>query len=144
MVSILVEIGSITATDTLVAAMLLDTVEDTDTTAAEIESSFGPAVSELVMEVTDDKSLQKPVGKRLQIEHAPGLSPQAKLIKLADKIANVADMRKSPPAGWNLRRRSEYLDWSTVIVAGCRGQNSSLDLDFNSRLLDTRDALTMS
>lgn len=96
------------------------------------------------MQVTDDKSLQKPVGKRLQIEHAPGLSPPAKLIKLADKIANVADMRKSPPAGWNLRRRSEYLDWSTVIVAGCRGQNSSLDLEFDSRLLDTRDALTMS
>ena len=92
--------------------MLHDTVEDTDTTPEEIEERFGYAVRSLVMEVTDDKDLEKQERKRLQIEHSPHLSPRAKVIKLADKISNLRDLMNSPPVGWDVERRLQYVTWS--------------------------------
>ncbi len=111
--------------------MLHDTVEDTDTTPEEIEERFGRSVRSLVMEVTDDKKLDKDVRKRLQIEHAPHLSPRAKMIKLADKIANITDMIKSPPEGWPPERQQQYVRWSNEVVAGCRGQSPDLDFYYD-------------
>jgi hypothetical protein len=48
---------------------------------------FGKQVADIVMEVTDDKTLPKDERKRKQIETAPKKSREAKLIKLADKPA---------------------------------------------------------
>jgi guanosine-3',5'-bis(diphosphate) 3'-pyrophosphohydrolase len=76
----------------LVAAVLHDTIEDTRTSPEELEAAFGSEIRLLVQEVTDDKSLPKAERKRLQVEHAPQLSPSAKLIKLADKVSNVRDV----------------------------------------------------
>ncbi|CAM5146147.1 unnamed protein product [Eretmochelys imbricata] len=59
----------------LQAALLHDTVEDTDTTFSEIEEQFGGEVRRIVEEVTDDKMLPKMERKRLQIERAPHSSP---------------------------------------------------------------------
>ena len=126
-VHLLANVGGITDIETLQAGMLHDTVEDTDATAEEIEALFGRTVRDLVMEVTDDKSLEKAERKRLQIEKAPNLSPRAKLIKLADKIANLSDMIVSPPVGWSLERLRQYVAWSDQVVAGCRGTNPDLE-----------------
>lgn len=41
--------------DVLMAAILHDTVEDTDTTLDEIEDNFGEKIRNIVAEVTDDK-----------------------------------------------------------------------------------------
>ena len=49
------------------AALLHDTVEDTDTRPEELEAAFGPEVRALVAEVSDDKSLPKEERKRLQV-----------------------------------------------------------------------------
>ena len=83
---------------TLCAALLHDTVEDTDTTQAELEAKFGTEIASIVAEVTDDKSLPKAERKRAQIEHAAHISKKAKLVKLADKICNLRDVAHSPPA----------------------------------------------
>lgn len=50
--------------------------------------------------MTDDKSLPKEERKRLQIINAANASPQAKLIKLADKLDNLRDLQKALPMGW--------------------------------------------
>jgi GTP diphosphokinase / guanosine-3',5'-bis(diphosphate) 3'-diphosphatase len=100
----------------IVAALLHDTIEDTETTVEELEGAFGPEVAGIVMEVTDDKSLPKAERKRLQIEHSAHISEAAKLVKLADKIANLRDMSSSPPADWSLDRRREYFDWAKQVV----------------------------
>ena len=84
------------------AALLHDTVEDTDTTPAELEATFGPTVARIVQEVTDDKSLPKQERKRLQVEHAPHCSHQAKLVKLADKLYNLRDLNRCTPVGQHL------------------------------------------
>jgi GTP diphosphokinase / guanosine-3',5'-bis(diphosphate) 3'-diphosphatase len=78
----------------LAAAVLHDTIEDTETTADELRAAFGDEVTEVVLEVTDDKALPKAERKRLQVEHAPHISECAKLVKLADKIATCAILER--------------------------------------------------
>ena len=75
--------GGVTDPTTLVAAILHDTIEDTETTAEELRELFGAVVTAVVLEVTDDKSLPKAERKRLQIDQAPQLSNRGKLVKLA-------------------------------------------------------------
>lgn len=130
-VNLLANVGQITDLETLQAGMLHDTIEDTDTTADELEEHFGYGVRSLVLEVTDDKSLEKPERKRLQIEHAPHLSPRAKTIKIADKIANLTDLLNSPPAHWPEERLHQYVAWSRQVVAGCRGHSQSLEVRYD-------------
>ena len=130
-VNLLTSIGKIDDYTVLIAALLHDTVEDTDTTAAEIAELFGTEISSIVLELTDDKSLPKAERKQLQIEHAPHLSPQAKLVKLADKISNIRDVIENPPDGWPLDRRIEYVEWGKKVVAGLRGINTDLETHFD-------------
>ena len=81
-----------TEEDVLIAALLHDTVEDTDSSFGELEQHFGQSVASIVREVTDDKALAKDERKRLQVGHAADLSRKAKLVKLADKICNLRDI----------------------------------------------------
>ena len=113
------------------AALLHDTVEDTETTEAELVERFGPKIASIVMEVTDDKSLVKERRKQLQVEHAPHLSTEAKLVKLADKISNVRDVACAPPTDWPLQRQREYFDWARRVVDGVRGANAKLEALFD-------------
>jgi guanosine-3',5'-bis(diphosphate) 3'-pyrophosphohydrolase len=116
LVSILAVEAGIADRDTLCAALLHDTIEDTDTSVEELVEAFGHPVAALVQEVTDDKQLPKEEHKAHQVEHAAHLSPKARLVKLADKIANLRDVADSPPIGWSLERRQEYFDWAKQVV----------------------------
>ena len=133
--------GEVSDIATLSAAVLHDTIEDTETTSEELEAAFGAEVRHLVEEVTDDKSLEKQTRKQLQVEHAPGLSPGAKMIKLADLSCNLADIIENPPAKWSMERRSEYLSWTERVIAGCRGANDRLEQHYDQLLRRGRSAL---
>lgn len=135
-------IGEVRELAVLMAAVLHDTVEDTDTTFEELEGLFGREVSALVKEVTDDKSLPKATRKKLQIEHAPHISSGAKAIKLADKISNVTDIGRSPPADWSMDRLVEYLDWTEKVVTGLRGVNAGLERRYDEALKEARQRLS--
>jgi len=113
--------------DVLSAALLHDTIEDTETTVEELEREFGPRIARIVAEVTDDTSRPKEERKRLQVEHAASLSHEAKLVKLADKICNVRDMLDAPPAHWSLERRQAYFDWAKEVVDNLRGTHARLE-----------------
>jgi guanosine-3',5'-bis(diphosphate) 3'-pyrophosphohydrolase len=115
----------------LVSALLHDTVEDTETTIDELAAAFGQEVSSIVAEVTDDKSLAKAERKQAQIEHAPHISREARLVKLADKICNLRDVAQAPPAGWGLARKQEYFDWAKRVVDGLRGVSAPLERAFD-------------
>jgi guanosine-3',5'-bis(diphosphate) 3'-pyrophosphohydrolase len=114
------------------AALLHDTVEDTETTFEEIAIAFGHEIACIVLEVSDDKTLAKAERKRLQIEHAPTISPRAKLVKLADKICNLRDIETTPPIGWSAQRKDEYFAWAVQVVAGLRGTHAGLEEIFDS------------
>ena len=128
---LLANVGGITDTDVIAAALLHDTVEDTDATVEEIEENFGPVIRDIVMEVTDDKSLPSSERKRLQIESAAGLSHAAKLVKLADKISNLQDMIARPPVKWSLERKREYFEWAKAVIDQLRGTNEKLEALFD-------------
>lgn len=116
----------------VIAALLHDTIEDTNTTPLEISECFGNEVMKIVLEVTDDMALPKAVRKQHQIDHAAQLSKEAKLVKLADKICNLRDMVKSPPANWDVARIAEYFEWAKAVVdAGLRGVCDELEALFD-------------
>ena len=132
--NVLANEGGVDDEAVLVAAILHDTIEDTDTTADELRRLFGKRITGIVLEVTDDKALQKAERKRLQIEHAPHISRRAKLVKLADKICNLRDIAASPPAKWSLERKQAYFDWAKAVVDGLRGAHPVLEQAFDEAL----------
>jgi len=138
---LLTRVGGIDDLATLLAAVLHDTVEDTDTTFAELEEAFGPEIRDLVAHVTDDTTLPKAERKQLQKEHARGLPDRAKLIKIADKTCNVRDIGRSPPKDWSEERRIEYLRWAASVVDECRGVNAELERYFDECLASSSGAL---
>ena len=138
---ILVETVPTVDETSLLAAILHDTVEDTQTTHEELEGAFGSEAAALVAELTDDKSLPKQERKERQIAHAAAASDRARRIKIADKICNIRDVTYAPPVDWSLQRRREYLDWAEAVVAGCRGVEPGLDELFDQALAEGRRVL---
>jgi guanosine-3',5'-bis(diphosphate) 3'-pyrophosphohydrolase len=115
----------------LAAAVLHDTIEDTETSYEELRQRFGKEVADVVLEVTDDKSLPKAERKKRQEMHAPHLSRRAKLVKLADKICNLRDIITNPPADWPLERKQEYYEWAKRVIDGLRGAHAGLERIFD-------------
>jgi guanosine-3',5'-bis(diphosphate) 3'-pyrophosphohydrolase len=137
---LLATVAGVSDHPTLIAAVLHDTIEDTETTREELDATFGAEIRQLVEEVTDDKTLEKHVRKQLQIEHAPELSRRAKLIKLADLTCNLTDILDDPPP-WPPERRVSYLEWTEQVIAGCRGTNEKLEQHYDRLVARGRLAL---
>jgi len=117
--------------DAVIAALLHDAVEDAGVKSETIASEFGQHVADIVMEVSDDKTLPKDERKQLQIKNAPKKSREAKLIKLADKTSNVRAVMHSPAPNWSVQRRLEYIEWAKNVVAGLRGTSPWLEQQFD-------------
>jgi len=128
------QIGGVADTNILVAAILHDTIEDTKTTPAELHKTFGKTILDIVLEVTDDKSLPKPERKRLQAVHAPNMTYPARIIKWGDKFVNCRDILKSPPKDWTLERRRNYIQWNADVLYRIRGANHALEAAFDEIL----------
>ena len=118
--------------DLVMAGLLHDTIEDTETTLEELRAEFGADVAGLVAEVTDDKRLPRDERKRLQVQSAPRRSARARMIKLADKTANLHSIHESPPVGWSSRRKREYVAWARQVAAACGPTNDQLEAAFEA------------
>lgn len=134
-------VGGVRDPEVLAAGLLHDTIEDTETSAREIEQHFGALIRELVVALSDNKQLPKEVRKQQQIDHAPELPPAAKLIKLADKCANVSDLLFHSPADWSDARRRGYVDWAEAVIDGLRGSNDALEAHFDQLAAKLRKRL---
>ncbi len=136
---ILAEEGAISDPEVIAAALLHDTIEDTETSESELAALFGVRVASIVAEVTDDKSItDKAERKRLQIVNAPNKSPGAALVKLADKTANVRDVGSNPAKGWSEERRLAYLDWAEIVVNALPLRKHPLTSAFQQSLESSR------
>ena len=113
------------------AGWLHDTIEDTETTREELAEEFGARVADIVVEVTDDMSLPKDQRRQKQIEDAAHKSPDAKLVKIADKISNVSARVLPHPSETERGDLADYVAWAEKVVAGCRGVNAVLDRTFD-------------
>lgn len=128
---LLVKHGAVGDPRVIAAALLHDTIEDTETSYEELRGRFGATVADIVVEVTDVKWLQKHTRKRLHISRAARATHGAKLVKLADKIANLHDTIARPPAGWTVEKKREYFDWAKSVVDRMRGVNPRLERYFD-------------
>ncbi len=138
---ILTEVVGVEDIGVLCAAVLHDTVEDTETTSEDLEREFGSRIAGIVAEVTDDKGLPKERRKQEQIAHAHFISPEGALVKVADKISNITDVADHPPLDWGRQRRQEYLDWAAEVVANCRAADPGLVNHFEAVLAKSKQAL---
>jgi len=119
--------GGIFDLHTIQAALLHDTVEDTDATYEEIEREFGEAVKNLVEELTDDKNLSYHQRKKQQVEKALKFSQKAKVVKLSDKLYNMRDIIREVPQNWSIESVQGYFVWGKKVVDGIRGTNKRLE-----------------
>ena len=89
--------------DTVIAGILHDTVEDTDTTYKELEKKFGSRVSHLVQEVSHSKKNvsweEKQISYLKHIQHA---SIDAQAISAFDKIDNMNSSIECLEEGLNI------------------------------------------
>jgi len=128
---VLWEDGEVRDAGVIAAALLHDTLEDTETTWMELRGEFGEDIADVVLEVTDTQWIKKELRKRLQVARARHSSEQAKLVKLADKICNLRDMSAHPPADWGLERKQQYFDWAREVVDRLRGTHAELERKFD-------------
>src|SRR5262245_25426758 len=138
--NILAEVTDGADAELVAAGWLHDTVEDEFATRAELVSEFGDRIAALVDEVTDDMSLPQAQRRQRQVEDAPHKSPDAKLIKIADKISNVAARIHVDPTADQRNDLVAYTIWAEQVVAGCRGVNARLDAKFDETVSAARRA----
>ena len=122
--NITLELGGITDPNALIAALLHDTLEDTDTTPVEIEEKFGAQVLALVQDLTNTPGLAGDDVKKAQIKHAPSMHKYAKIVKLADRYYNICDLKDIV---WEKSRITNYVLWGAKLAQVLRGTNSALE-----------------
>jgi guanosine-3',5'-bis(diphosphate) 3'-pyrophosphohydrolase len=130
-------VNGITDRPTLVSAFLHDVLETTTATPAQIENRFGKDIRRIVQELTVDPRLDQAVRRAIQLEKASSLSQPARLIRLADKTANLRTLRVDRTIAEN----REYLDWAEKVAHAVKGVNRRLDLAFDWMLKRARQQL---
>lgn len=128
----LTEVGGVSDVGVICAALLHDTIEDTQTTVDELVSLFGDTIARIVLEVSDDPAWPKAERKALQLAKTRTLSHEALLIKLADKLCNVRDIMQAAPAHWNDTQQAEYVHWAAQVVDVARPANAAMALAFDA------------
>jgi guanosine-3',5'-bis(diphosphate) 3'-pyrophosphohydrolase len=123
----------------LMAAVLHDTIEDTNTGYDELKEKFGHEVADIVLELTDDKRLSKEERKARQVQHASTRSVKARMVKLADKICNVSDILHHPPHDWSEERKVSYFEWALEVVNMLRGTQPVLEKEFDELYLQAKE-----
>ena len=125
----------------IAAALLHDTIEDTYTTREELATCFNDDIANLVNEATDDKTLRKEKRKQLQITNASKKTQRAKILKLADKTSNLRSIANSPPKNWDSLRKTEYIDWALLVVAGLGNVPIELKTHFDAAVKKARNSV---
>lgn len=121
----LILIGNVRDPNILIAGLLHDTLEDTETSRDELVQNFGIQVADLVQEVSDDKRFSREERKKLQVIKAPQKSAGAAQIKLADKLDNLLDLFKYQCL-WDEKRKRNYFDWSKEVISALPWVNRGL------------------
>jgi len=124
---------------TLAAALLHDTLEDTTATYEELVKEFGSEVADVVAELTDAPGLTSAEGKAAQAKKAPHMSWRAKLVKVADKIDNVASVVDAP---WKDAAKHGYVETAERVVEACGDiTHAEMKVTFAATAATTRAAL---
>ena len=92
------------------AAWLHDAVEDTPLTLAEVEAAVGREVAAIVAAVTDQPGESRAERKARTLPVLAAASPEARAVKLADRIANLESARATGRADLLTMYRREHVE----------------------------------
>lgn len=124
------------------AALLHDLVEDTNVSETDLRTRFGPDIAALVMEVTDPPDMPKANKQAIQAKHMTRASERARLLKIADKTSNVAELADLPlPATAEMR---DYLAAARLVVDACRGIDAQMEAAFDAVASRLEDRLSQA
>ncbi|MDR2902456.1 MAG: HD domain-containing protein [Lactobacillales bacterium] len=119
--------GQIDNVPIVAAALLHDIIEDTvfDTPAKLIKNitpvlgkEASVQVAETVLQLTNPKGLKSLEKVIWQVQHAREMDTPAKIIKIADQIANILDTVSDVNA-WNLNKKKAYINKAEKVIAAC-------------------------
>lgn len=94
------------------SALLHDVVEDTSTTLAQVEAAFGPRVAAGVSALTKSAALDKPAAMRDSLARILQQPPEIAIVKLGDRITNLAP----PPPRWSAAKVAAYRAEAQLIL----------------------------
>lgn len=103
--------------DLVIAALLHDTLEDTDTTYKEIVEEFGPNVAHIVDELTNKKEDKGSLSKKKYILYKMSIiSNDALTVKLADRFHNILFLEKDCTSNKELQFIAYYYKNTRFIM----------------------------
>ena len=129
--NILWVIGGIHDPDVICAALLHDTVEDTETTVGRAVAHFGPRSPRSCWKSRRHKDLESPSAISCRSTTAPQPLARGEAGEAGGQDRQYLDVASSPPANWPLERRREYFHWAKRVVDGLRGVDPKLEALFD-------------
>lgn len=93
-------------------ALLHDVVEDTAVPLGEVEAAFGARVAVGVLALTKDPKLDKALAMRDSLDRIAAAPVEVALVKLADRITNLAP----PPVHWDHAKIAAYRAEAELIL----------------------------
>jgi len=125
-----------------VAAVLRQTLQLTSTSDEEIAQVFGPEVSMVVAELTENVKFSLATRKALRILVMPSLSRKAKLVVLAEIIETVRQIgSKTAPKNWSLQHKQDYFVWAEKAVSAMGNVNPTLLAVFAAEIENSKLAV---
>lgn len=112
------------------AAILHDTIEDTDTTYDEILSEFGKSVADGVLSLTKNKTIEKPERMNDSLKRIKLQPKEIWMVKMADRITNL----QAPPSYWNRDKKKKYMEEAQLILGELRSGSDYLSNRLNEKI----------
>ncbi|MBS0605114.1 MAG: bifunctional (p)ppGpp synthetase/guanosine-3',5'-bis(diphosphate) 3'-pyrophosphohydrolase [Verrucomicrobia bacterium] len=124
------EDGEVRDEDTIMAALLHDILEDTQTVPEELGSLFGKKVLFIVEQLTESLEISL-------LDQAKAMSTEAKLVKLADRTHNLRDLLDHPPKVWKPDKVEKFIQKSRDLLEVLKEAHPALEKAY----LDAIDSL---
>lgn len=120
------------------AALLHDTLEDTDTTEIELEEKFGIAIPACIKALTKNPELPKDQRMADSLNRIKKMPFEIWAVKLADRITNL----QPPPAHWNNERKIAYREEAKVILNELSKGNEFLAKRLETKIEEYQNYIT--
>jgi (p)ppGpp synthase/HD superfamily hydrolase len=115
----------------VLCALLHDTIEDTQTTRADVAARFGERVADGVVALSKDATVPKPDRMADSLRRIAAQPREIAMVKLADRITNLAP----PPAHWPRDKRIAYRDEAIVIADALARTDTALDARIRAHIV---------
>ncbi|MER3430131.1 MAG: phosphohydrolase [Blastocatellia bacterium] len=123
---LLVEFGDIADPEIISAAILHDVIEKCGVGREELANRFSGSIADVVAELSDDKSLPEAERRLRQTASAANLSRRAKVIRIADKISNLKQLKNRPNAESD-DSLARYVEWTSGMLPMLSGVSPRLE-----------------